>query len=834
MSKKIDLVQIENIVLDPRLQGRVTIDMALVAEYQENRGDLPPVDLYSEETPLGLRYWPGDGWHRIMAHKAAGDFYINARIHEGGFEGALLHACRANTSKTHGAKRTTEDKQRAIEIYMTHGEWYKHSDPRIGKACEVDHKTVTAARERLVKAGLIPDTDERIGLDGKTQSSKKQVGNSQPETQQRLSISTPVESSQRATAMYDEAEAKQARSSPGEASANLNAAAPTQNPPSTIPEGATLHKLLRAGESEQLKRGWPLRIQIPGQKKDHSVTEAITLLPDIEVKVDVAQDNEEGFFAAFTGIKLKNYLCSFFSEPPRSETPKEAPSKSQAKASEGVESSTPSKKNGESYQHYCSPPVLIEATRLIAKIGADFCYNKWSQWGARINVDEAQDSLSFLYPWADMLHEDEIAPLNPPWANMDPFVDKLLKEVLRGKQWLLIGPGGSTSAVWYQRAARSSVLRIEPDKRLKYYKEGVEDPNPRDPSVFFYWGHQVAKVAAIFSRLGWLVTKRVEPGEFAEAAEQLRKEALDARQQGLPGMATPEEKVASEPEIKLKEPGNVPNVRTETPTNFCAWEGSHCPEMALSYSRFCGKHTPPPRLCESLKRVAREYQKEGYEVSIFTPKGTRPYSVMGFLGAIKDRDIEIDGARKDEEEDKYTIDFIEKERATSHKRVVCTLTAVKKAAPKEEPKPDARSPWATRAYAKLKACTTREEFDTEYTKLEALATELEERNDLLEFREELRGSLPSQHNVKPEHLKTKDVPPRETAPKPCPKCHCEPSVAPNLRKVKEGKKWVTCPVCVSKEAPKAPAPARVKGKNEETAKKKNNPAQAIVKKARSR
>jgi hypothetical protein len=52
----------------------------------------------------------------------------------------------------------------------------------------------------------------------------------------------------------------------------------------------------------------------------------------------------------------------------------------------------------------------------------------------------------------------------------------------------------------------------------------------------------------------------------------------------------------------------------------------------------------------------------------------------------------------------------------------------------------------------LSACTTREEFDQTYNRLSTAATTAAERMALADHRDEHRGRLPSQHNVKPEDL----------------------------------------------------------------------------------
>jgi hypothetical protein len=84
----------------------------------------------------GFSYWPGDGFHRVEAHKLEDKKMINALVREGGEEQAAAHALRANT--THGLRRSRKDTQRC-----------NIASRSIAKIVDCDHKTVEATRESL-------------------------------------------------------------------------------------------------------------------------------------------------------------------------------------------------------------------------------------------------------------------------------------------------------------------------------------------------------------------------------------------------------------------------------------------------------------------------------------------------------------------------------------------------------------------------------------------------------------------------------------------------------------------------------------------------------------
>jgi hypothetical protein len=113
----------------------------------------PPVVVFTDSKGV---HWLADGFHRTEAAELAGLTEIAAERRLGSRKDALIFAASANIS--HGLRRTTADKRRAIELVLV--ACPKWSDRRIGEACGVDNKTVAAARARLAKPE--PEQGEEI------------------------------------------------------------------------------------------------------------------------------------------------------------------------------------------------------------------------------------------------------------------------------------------------------------------------------------------------------------------------------------------------------------------------------------------------------------------------------------------------------------------------------------------------------------------------------------------------------------------------------------------------------------------------------------------------
>ncbi len=139
-------MNIADITRDARCQSRVEMNIDVVADYAEAilaGATFPPITVFHD----GQTHWLVDGFHRVAAAEQAGIPTIAADIRQGGIRDAELHAIGANA--THGLRRTTADKRRAIEMLLEDPEWSKWSDSEIARRCVVDHKTVARIRGLL-------------------------------------------------------------------------------------------------------------------------------------------------------------------------------------------------------------------------------------------------------------------------------------------------------------------------------------------------------------------------------------------------------------------------------------------------------------------------------------------------------------------------------------------------------------------------------------------------------------------------------------------------------------------------------------------------------------
>ncbi len=106
-------IKIQSIRLDGDTQSRVSLDQNLVNEYSEamsSGAKFPPIVVFDD----GTDKWLADGFHRIYATRQAGLDEIDAEVKPGGLRDALLCSMKANA--THGARRTNEDKRRAVKM----------------------------------------------------------------------------------------------------------------------------------------------------------------------------------------------------------------------------------------------------------------------------------------------------------------------------------------------------------------------------------------------------------------------------------------------------------------------------------------------------------------------------------------------------------------------------------------------------------------------------------------------------------------------------------------------------------------------------------------------
>lgn len=163
--RQVDLFDLTLITNSADTQHRVGLNMAKVAEYaadmRESIDGFPAVWLV--EDAAESRYWIARGHHRIAAAKQAGLAAFPARVYTGTQRDAILLGAGSNAE--HGYKRSRDDLQHELDMFLLDDEWVKWSDGYIAKLVKCARKTVTNRREELVRQGLISESGERIYKD---------------------------------------------------------------------------------------------------------------------------------------------------------------------------------------------------------------------------------------------------------------------------------------------------------------------------------------------------------------------------------------------------------------------------------------------------------------------------------------------------------------------------------------------------------------------------------------------------------------------------------------------------------------------------------------------
>jgi len=167
-NERTETLTIASLMRDPAIQMRVggTSD-ALAREYAEAMAQGATFPL-PKAVSDGVTYWVWDGFHTIQAHEFRGVAQLEVQVTDGTRRDAVLMAVQANAS--HGARRTSADKRRAIETMLRDGEWGRWSDQKIAAQCHADPKTVGTVRRKLEVSLEIPEMGTRrtVTRGGKT------------------------------------------------------------------------------------------------------------------------------------------------------------------------------------------------------------------------------------------------------------------------------------------------------------------------------------------------------------------------------------------------------------------------------------------------------------------------------------------------------------------------------------------------------------------------------------------------------------------------------------------------------------------------------------------
>jgi len=147
---------------------RIAMNEEIVKEYAEAMQagcEFPPLRVFFDE-PNDLMIL-ADGFHRLAAHnKVRPNDQILVELIIGTVEDAQWESIGAN--KSHGLRRTNEDKRNAVTMALLHPKGAEKSDRSIAEHVGVSHPTVINVRRELEATGKIYQSNSRTGQDGRT------------------------------------------------------------------------------------------------------------------------------------------------------------------------------------------------------------------------------------------------------------------------------------------------------------------------------------------------------------------------------------------------------------------------------------------------------------------------------------------------------------------------------------------------------------------------------------------------------------------------------------------------------------------------------------------
>jgi hypothetical protein len=146
---------IGDLILHEDVQMRAALNRSAIADYadeMEAGTKFPPVHVFW--TP-GQPKIVADGMHRVLARRKLAKQYpkaaewktIRAQIHQGGKRDAMLFAAGAN--RTHGIRRTCEDKRKTVLAFLGDSKWREWTDSEIARHAGVSGPMVGRYRKWL-------------------------------------------------------------------------------------------------------------------------------------------------------------------------------------------------------------------------------------------------------------------------------------------------------------------------------------------------------------------------------------------------------------------------------------------------------------------------------------------------------------------------------------------------------------------------------------------------------------------------------------------------------------------------------------------------------------
>ena len=137
----------------------------IYAEAMKNGARFPPITVFFDRE--NEQYILADGFHRLFAHlRVKPNDPIIIEQYLGNVKDAILHSVGSN--KSHGLRRSNEDKRNFVELALLHPYSVGMSDRQVADHVGVSSQMVSATRRRLVAEGRLAESTHRVGKDGRT------------------------------------------------------------------------------------------------------------------------------------------------------------------------------------------------------------------------------------------------------------------------------------------------------------------------------------------------------------------------------------------------------------------------------------------------------------------------------------------------------------------------------------------------------------------------------------------------------------------------------------------------------------------------------------------
>ncbi len=152
-------------------------------------------------------------------------------------------------------------------------------------------------------------------------------------------------------------------------------------------------------------------------------------------------------------------------------------------------SKMPRQKRGDSRQDYETPNELLDAVRdrlSITQFSADLAASE-DNAKANLYFTEEQDSLKQSWHSVSLSSFDKWCWLNPPFANIEPWVKKAAEESFLGAHIATLVPA-SVGANWWREWVEAYAYVSFLNGRVTF--DGCTTPYPKDCAILLYtpWG----------------------------------------------------------------------------------------------------------------------------------------------------------------------------------------------------------------------------------------------------------------------------------------------------------------------------------------------------------